>query len=220
MLRAEPTKSPLRPAIPHTVVDPFLATTVPVLVIDLDGHVIGTGSTSGAILETSGPLDGQHHHVLETLSTVECLLCAAIEDLESGLLPGGGVLRARDGSIYAVACTALFHRGQARGLVATFTGCGDGDWTHGANAGGAHPILPLTPRERETLLQLAHGCSARETAEALGISHNTARNHIQSVLRKLDVRNKAEAVVCALHLGLIRPGDLGLIHSDPGDRAQ
>ena len=60
----------------------------------------------------------------------------------------------------------------------------------------------LTSRELEVLRCLAHGESTPAVAKALSIAHVTVRNHIQSILQKLDVHSKLEAVVRAHALGI------------------
>jgi len=62
----------------------------------------------------------------------------------------------------------------------------------------------LTARERETLNLLAEGLSGTEIAKALGISTNTVRTHIQSILTKLQVHSRLEAAAVALRRGLVR----------------
>jgi DNA-binding NarL/FixJ family response regulator len=66
---------------------------------------------------------------------------------------------------------------------------------------GASP--GLTPREREVLDLLARGSTNREIAAALHLSPHTIHEHTSSLYRKLDVRNRAEAVQRAYRLGLI-----------------
>lgn len=63
-------------------------------------------------------------------------------------------------------------------------------------------IEDLTGREREVLNLLTRGLSSREMAEALSISQNTVRNHIQHILKKLQVHSRLEAVTYALNNGL------------------
>lgn len=58
-------------------------------------------------------------------------------------------------------------------------------------------IVALTHREREVLGELAHGASTPSIAKKLGIAAVTVRNHIQSILQKLEVHSKLEAVVLA-----------------------
>ena len=64
----------------------------------------------------------------------------------------------------------------------------------------------LTTREREVLALLGKGRSNTEIARALTISHATAKTHVRSVLAKLDLRDRAQAVVFAYESGLARPG--------------
>jgi DNA-binding NarL/FixJ family response regulator len=64
------------------------------------------------------------------------------------------------------------------------------------------PIL-LSEREKEILRHLAQGESAAEIGKKLFISAVTVRNHIQSILKRLDVHSKLEAVVFAFQHGLV-----------------
>ena len=61
---------------------------------------------------------------------------------------------------------------------------------------------PLTRREREVLACLVRGDTNRDVAEHLGISENTLKNHVRSILEKLSARSRAEAVVIGLRRGL------------------
>ena len=61
---------------------------------------------------------------------------------------------------------------------------------------------PLTKRELEVLKQLAFGLTNKEIAEALGISYETVKEHVQHILRKLGVSDRTQAAVWAVRLGL------------------
>lgn len=61
----------------------------------------------------------------------------------------------------------------------------------------------LTDREVEVLRSLANGGSTQEIADSLFISVTTVRNHVQNILRKLEVHSKLEAVSLALRHRLI-----------------
>lgn len=63
----------------------------------------------------------------------------------------------------------------------------------------------LTPRERDVLARLARGDGTAALARDLGVSRNTARTHIQSVLTKLGVHSRLEAVAFAVRHDLISP---------------
>jgi PAS domain S-box-containing protein len=65
------------------------------------------------------------------------------------------------------------------------------------------PSSPLTGREIEVLRLLADGTGTEEIANSLFISVTTVRNHVQNILRKLDVHSKLEAVSLALRGHLI-----------------
>ncbi|WP_051766583.1 helix-turn-helix transcriptional regulator [Saccharothrix syringae] len=62
----------------------------------------------------------------------------------------------------------------------------------------------LTDREREVLALLAHALSNRLIAARLSISEKTVKNHITSVFAKLGVSSRSEALVVALHEGLLK----------------
>ncbi len=61
----------------------------------------------------------------------------------------------------------------------------------------------LSPRETEVLARVADGATNREIAEALHLSPHTVKEHTSALYRKLDVRNRAEAVQRAQRLGLL-----------------
>jgi len=65
------------------------------------------------------------------------------------------------------------------------------------------PGAMLTSREREVLSLIADGATNREIAEALYLSPHTVKEHSSSLYRKLDARNRADAVVRAQRLGLL-----------------
>ena len=67
------------------------------------------------------------------------------------------------------------------------------------------PILaPLSPREVEILDNIAQGGTNKQVAYALSISEQTVKNHMSSILRKLSVNDRTQAVVYAMRQGWIR----------------
>ncbi|MGZ6987656.1 MAG: LuxR C-terminal-related transcriptional regulator [Thermoanaerobaculia bacterium] len=64
-------------------------------------------------------------------------------------------------------------------------------------------VSPLSGREREIVMLLSNGYAALNIAAKLNLSHATVRNHIQNVLRKLEVHSQVEAVALAFRRGWI-----------------
>jgi DNA-binding NarL/FixJ family response regulator len=87
-----------------------------------------------------------------------------------------------------------------RRLLERFT---DGDRV---DAAAREATASLTGREREILQLVAAGLSNAEIADRLVVSETTVKSHVSSVLRKLGVRDRVQAVITAYDAGLVRPG--------------
>lgn len=61
----------------------------------------------------------------------------------------------------------------------------------------------LSPRELEVLALLAEGAGSESIAKSLGVSPNTVRTHVQSILTKLQVHSRLEAATFAVRHGLV-----------------
>ncbi len=70
--------------------------------------------------------------------------------------------------------------------------------------GSAKIFSPLTPREVQILDSIAQGRTNKEVAYALAISEQTVKNHMSSILRKLSVNDRTQAVVYAMRQGWIK----------------
>jgi DNA-binding NarL/FixJ family response regulator len=93
---------------------------------------------------------------------------------------------------------ALLAPGVTRRLIAEF-------------AARSRPVPPpeldrLTPREREVLLLVASGLTNAEIAQRLTLAGQTVKSHVSSLLFKLELRDRVQAVILAYESGLVVPG--------------
>jgi DNA-binding NarL/FixJ family response regulator len=64
-------------------------------------------------------------------------------------------------------------------------------------------VVPLSPREKEVLEQMATAATYREIGDQLFISEETVRSHAKHILAKLEQPNRTQAVITAIRIGLI-----------------
>jgi len=76
---------------------------------------------------------------------------------------------------------------------------------------------PITPREIEILSYIACGDTNKQIAYKFGISEQTIKNHMTSILRKLDANDRTQAVVLAMRSGWISPQATEPSEPTPGD---
>ena len=82
-----------------------------------------------------------------------------------------------------------------------------GDREGDAQARPRRSLAALTPRELEVLEQLGRGLSNAELAACFQLSEATVKTHVARILAKLQLRDRAQAVVIAYESGLVRPGN-------------
>jgi DNA-binding NarL/FixJ family response regulator len=69
--------------------------------------------------------------------------------------------------------------------------------------GSRTPDADLSPREREVLSLIAEGNSNKEIAQKLGVTEGTIKCHVRTILGRLQVEDRTNAVIAALHRGLV-----------------
>ena len=150
-----------------------------------------------ATREITSALEGTRVVVLTTFDLDEYVYASLragasaflLKDAKEDQLLSAIRIAAQGGSLFAPAVTAR--------LIERFT----------ERAPATLAQLPeLTPREREVLGLLARGLSNADIAERLVISEHTTKTHVASLLQKLRVRSRVQAVVLAYESGLVRPG--------------
>lgn len=76
--------------------------------------------------------------------------------------------------------------------------------------------VSITLRERECLIWVGRGHTDHMVGQALGISHRTARKHVDSAIKKLGASSRTHAVRLATRLGLLEPSDTRtVVHVNP-----
>ena len=83
------------------------------------------------------------------------------------------------------------------------------------NQPGPAALSVLTPRESEVLRLIAHGLSNTEISDTLVIAEQTTKTHVGRILAKLDLRDRAQAVVLAYETGLVTPGGSAPARTNP-----
>jgi DNA-binding NarL/FixJ family response regulator len=127
---------------------------------------------------------------------------AALRAGASGFLLKDASARELSDAVRVVAAgDALLSPSVTRRLIAEFARLG-------APRGPSRAKLEgLTERETEVLALIARGLSNGEIAGQLMVAEQTVKTHVGRIFAKLDLRDRAQAIVYAFETGLVRPGD-------------
>jgi DNA-binding NarL/FixJ family response regulator len=173
-----------------------------VVLMDVRMPVMDGLEATREILRPAGPLDEQRPRVLMlTTFDLDDYVYEALGAGASGFLLKDAPAAELVHAVRVIAAgDALLAPSVTRRLIAEF-----------ASQGRAAPRVPvslavLTPRETEVLRLIARGLSNAEISQTLVIAEQTTKTHVGRILGKLDLRDRAQAVVLAYESGLVTPG--------------
>ncbi|HEV3226726.1 MAG TPA: response regulator transcription factor [Acidimicrobiales bacterium] len=129
---------------------------------------------------------------------------------EEALRAGASAFLTKDSSMQEVVATAIataageaLSAELASSILTEFKAAPAAAAGPGAAVAPVEPS-PLTPREEQILQLIADGYSTSEVAARLFISGKTVKNHLASIYDKLDARDRTQAVLSAVRIGIIR----------------
>jgi DNA-binding NarL/FixJ family response regulator len=161
-------------------------------------HLDGISATS-QIVEAGSADPGRTRIVVLTTFDDATIVCRALEAGASAVLLKRVPAEELVASVRAVAALPA---DQPPSIISAARPAGDGADrpTH------AELIARLTERERQVLVLMAQGRSNREVARLLTISNETVKTHVKRIFMKLDIHDRALAIVAAYESGLVKPG--------------
>jgi DNA-binding NarL/FixJ family response regulator len=155
--------------------------------LEATSQIVASGSPSRVIVLTTYDVDDSVFAALRAGASAFML-----KDVRPGELVEGIRVVARGDALLAPSVT--------RRLLERFADALPGPGSASTDLAG------LTERELEVLRLVALALSNAEIAQRLVISEATVKTHVSSVLRKLGLRDRVQAVVVAYEVGLVRPG--------------
>jgi DNA-binding NarL/FixJ family response regulator len=144
------------------------------------------GSRARVLMLTTYNLDEYVFSALRAGAVGFLLKDASAEDLANGVR-------------VVAAGEALLAPAVTTRLITEFARTGPADTSKSAQ------VAQLTERERTVLVELARGGTNAEVGAALYISPATVKSHVASILAKLELRDRVQAVIFAFESGLVRP---------------
>jgi DNA-binding NarL/FixJ family response regulator len=148
------------------------------------GHVVVDAPAKASVVLTEG--------VDTRMTGLPAVALGAKGDTHEGTLPRDASAEQIDAALRAVAAGLSVTLAEERGRL--FEAVHESD-----------DRTLLTPRELEVLSAVSNGLTNKEIARALGISRHTVKFHLESLMRKLDVSSRAEAVSKSMRLNLLEP---------------
>ena len=196
---------------------PMVRTTRPdVVLMDIRMPALDGIAATRAVLEAD---PGIKVIVLTTFDLDDYLVAAMragasgflLKDTTAPELVAGIRAVARGDSVVAPSATRrLLERWFASSTPVNFPGLGaraaDSPGS-GARAGRASPLAVLSDREKEILTLVGRAMNNREIAGDLFLAESTIKSHINRMLRKLNLRDRAQLIVLAYESGLVRAGE-------------
>ncbi len=168
-----------------------------VILMDVRMPVLDGLAATRRIL-AAGPLDEAPRVIMLTTFDLDDYVYAALRAGASGFLLKHSTPDELAAAVRVVAAgDALLAPSVTRRLVEDF-----------ARVQPVVPITPahLTPRETDVLRHVARGLSNRQIAVELVLAEQTVKTHVSNILTKLDLRDRAQAVVYAYEAGVVTPG--------------
>ncbi|WP_370324944.1 response regulator [Euzebya sp.] len=154
-----------------------------------------------AILSGDPPPGGHPRVVVLTTFDLDEYVYDALKAGASGfLLKDASAVELADAVRVVARGDAVIAPAITRRLIADFAAAG------GRRAATPARVAELTDRESEVLVLVAHGMSNGEIAGELVLAEQTVKTHVSRILMKLDLRDRAQAIVFAYESGLVEPG--------------
>ncbi|MBU2699058.1 two-component system NarL family response regulator [Sporomusaceae bacterium BoRhaA] len=140
--------------------------------------------------------------VILTMIDEDQLVCEAIQSGASGFLLKNLEAEALLTMLEdVVKGEMVFSPGLTKRLLQGFVTSQNGKFPAGS-VSGAKTGNPLTPRQKEVLIHIAHGQTYKEVAADLNISGNTVKYHMNEILERLHLENRVQAVAYAVQANL------------------